>query len=187
MKATIISIREGAHRDASRHTIVVAFGETKENVTGLAAIMQSGIIAGGVTTYEATFDLVRIANALPQEQRAQVLTNGVYDPVKGYALAQTLFAPNSVVDNPEFNLFVIPITEVSGGKCASVLVNVGDTPRVMTAYRRAGFFNRETCLQICKSAFAANVANGTFVPNEVQPAQPQINLSTLLGGANTVE
>ena len=191
MKATITNVREGAQKSETRHTIVVTFAEKRENATGFEALMMAGIIAGGVTSYEATFDLVRIFAVCPTDVQTSVQTNGKYDPAKGYAVATSqLFKIGTEIDNELFNLFTIPILEVSDGKFAAVSVNVGGEQRIMSTYRRAGFFDRATCVNICKSAFAANIANGVFTPIQptqpTQPAQtqPQLDLSSLLGGAN---
>lgn len=166
MKAILKSIAEGTQTSAERHTCVLMFSdaETSENsdLSPLAKRLTNASIAAGNTDYQMTIDLAQLYGSDPTCKAADGVT---YDPVKGLAKFRSEFTLGA--DFSGLNLFVIPLTEITGGKVASV--KVADSGRIFTAYRRAYYCSREEAVKLCANAFAASVASGAFIVENEKP------------------
>lgn len=181
MKAILKSIQEGAQVSAERHTCVLMFSDAEKSenadLSPLAKRLTNASIAAGNTDYQMTIDLVQLYGSDPTCKAEGGIT---YDPVKGIAKFRSEFALGA--DFSGLNLFVVPLTEITDGKVASV--KVADSGKIFTAYRRAYYCSREEAVKLCKTAFAASIASGAFI---VENDKPQPTTAEKLAALAPVE
>lgn len=183
MKAILSSIREGVQRTETMHTILLMWRDaTKVESVGNDALQRALLTAGiavGTTDYQTTINIASLF-------KEAATINGVYSPEKAYALACEAFKVGTPIDNANFNLFEIPLSEID----PTISVLYTQDGRTFTSYRRAGYFTREQLIEQLRGSLAASLATGALIrakQPEQQPKPAAVNLQSALLNAATEE